>query len=343
VDMNDFAYELPEARIAQRPATPRDSARLLVDASAGLEDAYVRDLPSLLGQGDLLVLNRTRVLPARLALKKPTGGLVEVLLLEPRSGGHWEALIKPSRKVPPGMPLRPAAADSAFSVVAGADLGSGKRLVELRFGAEPLSIDDLEAPLAEVGVMPLPPYITETLADPARYQTVYAEIPGSVAAPTAGLHFTPELLNTLREAGVVIAEVELHVGLDTFRPVTADNADDHVMHSERFVVSDKVRAACERADRVIAVGTTSVRALESDAVGHTERTDLFIRRGFDFKVVDLLLTNFHMSRSTLLMMVDAFVGERWRTIYETALDRDYRFLSFGDAMLLSRSAELNEG
>jgi S-adenosylmethionine:tRNA ribosyltransferase-isomerase len=341
--MNDFAYELPEGRIAQRPATPRDSARLLVDAPAGLKDAHVRDLPSLLGEGDLLVLNRTRVLPARLALKKPTGGLVEVLLLEPRAGGHWEALIKPSRKVPPGTRLRPATSESAFSVVAGADLGSGKRLVELRFGAEPLGIDDLEVPLADVGVMPLPPYITETLADPTRYQTVYAEIPGSVAAPTAGLHFTEELLHDLREVGVAIAEVELHVGLDTFRPVTADHADDHVMHSERFVVSEEVRAACGRADRVVAVGTTSVRALESAAVGHTDRTDLFIRRGFEFKVVDLLLTNFHMSRSTLLMMVDAFAGERWRTMYETALDRDYRFLSFGDAMLLRRSVESNEG
>ncbi len=334
--MNDFAYELPQGRIAQHPVTPRDSARLLVDSPLGLQDAHVNDLPGLVGDGDLLVLNRTKVLPVRLGLYKATGGAVEVLLLEPATEGQWKALIKPSRKVPPGTRLTPSTHGSGFSVVAGKELGSGMRLVQLRYGDEPIAVDEAEPSLKEFGVMPLPPYITAPLRDPDRYQTVFAEIPGSAAAPTAGLHFTNELLAELKSSGAAIAEVELHVGLDTFRPVTVDDPDDHVMHSERFVVPDDVVEACERANRVIAVGTTSVRALESAALGYSGRTDLYIRRGFEFRVVDVLLTNFHLSRSSLLIMVDAFVGERWRMIYETAIDREYRFLSFGDAMFLTR-------
>lgn len=335
--MSEFEYELPTEQIAQHPISPRDSARLLVDTPQGLEDAHVRDLASFLEPGDLLVLNRTRVLRARLALRKSTGGAVEVLLLEPRSSGDWEALVRPSKKVKPGTVLTSVSDNSDLQVIVGEDLGSGRRLVRLEVDGVQIAPSDIERHLTQAGVMPLPPYITETLEDSQRYQTVFAETPGSVAAPTAGLHFTDELLESLRSQAIAVAHVELHVGLDTFRPVMTEDSDDHVMHSERFIVAHETLDACASAKRVIAVGTTSVRALESAALGHTGRTDLYIQRGFEFKVVDLMLTNFHLSRSSLLLMVDAFVGPRWKDIYRTAIDRNYRFLSFGDTMLLSRS------
>lgn len=337
MDVADFAYDLPDERIAQVPVEPRDRARLLVDRGKDQapDHGHVADLPSFLRPGDLLVVNTTRVLPARLQLHKATGGAVEVLLLERTAPGTWDALVRPSRRVAPGTVLD---AGPDLSVELGphaTDEGDGVRQVRLRV---PDGVDELDA-LARHGAVPLPPYITAELADPERYQTVFADRPESVAAPTAGLHLTPELLDRCREAGADVAEVELAVGLGTFRPMTADQVEDHRMHAERYRVPPATLAACEAADRVVAVGTTSVRALESAVRrGQPEgRTDLFIRRPFDWQVVDVLLTNFHLPRSSLLVLVDAFVGPRWRALYEEALATGYRFLSFGDAMLLTRT------
>jgi S-adenosylmethionine:tRNA ribosyltransferase-isomerase len=323
VSMADFSYELPEAAIAQVPAEPRESARLLVDVGGEVAHRQVADLPGLVGPGDVLVVNDTKVLPARLHLRKPTGGAAEVLLLEPR-GASWEALVRPGRRLPPGTVLQ--AADGTAVVEVGERVGDGRRLVRL--------LDDPE----RHGEVPLPPYITTPLADPDRYQTVYAANPGSVAAPTAGLHLSHGVLDGCRAAGAEIATVELVVGLDTFRPVTAERVEDHVMHSERYRVPPETSAACARARRVVAVGTTTVRALEAAAAsGEAEgRTSLFITGDFPFRVVDVLLTNFHMPRSTLLVLLEAFCGPRWRSLYEVALREGYRFLSFGDAMLVDR-------
>ena len=350
-----FDYELPEAAIAQEPLDRRDAARLLVDRGPGRvpEHRHVADLDELLDPGDLLVLNTTRVLPARLALTKPTGGSAEVLLLERLGGGHepaaglspgsrWEALVRPSRRLAPGSVLRPPGGGEDLEVEVGEDLGEGRRIVELRTVG-----DELDA-LARHGAMPLPPYITAPLVEAERYQRVYAERPASAAAPTAGLHLTPELLARLAEAGVARADVELVVGLGTFRPIAVDDVRDHVMHAEHYRVPTTTLEACTATraagGRVVAVGTTAVRALESAAAtGELEgRTDLFIHRPYRWQVVDRLLTNFHLPRSSLLVMIDAFVGPRWRDLYATALADGYRFLSFGDAMLLDRSEGLHQ-
>lgn len=332
--VSDFDYDLPEDRIAQAPVEPRHAARLLVDRGPGQAPGHhrVRDLPSLLRPGDLLVVNRSRVLAARLELHKPTGGRVEILLLEPVTAapGHWRALVRPSRRVAAGTTLE----SGPLTITAGPDDGDGVRLVELCHRDRPVDATLADEVLADVGRVPLPPYIHRPLEDQRRYQTVFASAPGSVAAPTAGLHLTAEVLDDLRVAGIDVAEVELHVGLDTFRPLTADDPDHHRMHSERFVVDDDVLVACERAERVVAVGTTTVRSLESAVRGITDRTDLFIRSPWEWRVVDVMMTNFHLPKTTLLMMIEAFIGPRWRDLYGTALDHDYRFLSFGDAMLL---------
>ena len=327
----DFVYDLPAASIAQVPLVDRPSARLLVDLGDGIRHLTVRDLPELVRPGDVIVLNDTKVLPARLRLAKESGGAVEVLLLE-RVGGTgtcetWEALVRPGRRVAPGTVLRPGP-DLAATV--GGDLGEGRRLVQLD------AAEGVSAALDRHGEMPLPPYLTTVLDDPDRYQTVYADRPASAAAPTAGLHFTDDLLDACREAGAGIERLELVVGLDTFRPIIVDDLDDHRMHSEAYEVPTATLDACRAADRVLAVGTTTVRALESAARGGAAgRTDLFIRRPFDFEVVDLLLTNFHLPGSTLLVMLEAFVGHGWRDLYATALAEGYRFLSFGDAMLVA--------
>jgi S-adenosylmethionine:tRNA ribosyltransferase-isomerase len=342
-----FDYELPVERIAQHPLAERDAARLLVDRGPGVEPDHrvVRDLPDLLEPGDLLVLNTTRVLPARLHLRRATGGAAEVLLLERVDGAAqvdgtvWEALARPSRKLPPGTELRPPDGGDDLVVVMGEDLGEGRRHVELRVEGDELAV------LERHGEMPLPPYITETLDDPERYQTVFAERPASAAAPTAGLHLTPDLLARLDERGIGRAEVELVVGLGTFRPIVTDVVEDHVMHAERYRVPAATMAACERTraagGRIVAVGTTAVRALESAAErGELEgRTDLFITPGYEFRLVDRMLTNFHLPRSSLLVMIESFVGARWRDLYATAMADGYRFLSFGDAMLLTRTAD----
>jgi S-adenosylmethionine:tRNA ribosyltransferase-isomerase len=334
VRLSDFDYELPEQRIAQTPIEPRDSARLLVDRGTRAPDhRQVSDLTELLRPGDLLVLNETKVIPARLSLRRSTGGAAEVLMLEPLDGERrvWEALVRPARKLQFGETLF---ADNGIPVVEiGARTESGDTFRVSLIG----SVDSLDL-LDEHGVMPLPPYITERLDRPDRYQTVYARQPGSAAAPTAGLHFTNELLADLVAVGVEQAKVELVVGLDTFRPINVDDPRRHRIHTERYRVPAETLAQCRSAKRVVAVGTTSVRALESAATRGelAGRTDIFIHRGYEWQVVDLLLTNFHMPRTTLLMMIDAFVGDRWRSLYEAAIVENYRFLSFGDAMLLDR-------
>lgn len=333
-----FDYHLPAWAIAQTPAEPRDAARLMVSLRPlqPPRHKHVRDLPDLLKPGDLLVVNDTRVLPARLHLRKETGGAAEVLLLEPTGDDgddRWEALVRPGRRLAPGTVL--LADDDTPVVEVGEPVAAtaddtddgddGRRLV--RVLADP----------DRYGTVPLPPYIAAPLADPERYQTVYAARPASVAAPTAGLHLTDDVLARCKEKGIDVARVELVVGLDTFRPIAVEWLEDHVMHSERYSVPPETMEACARAKRVVAVGTTVVRALESAALGKLEgRTDLFICGDYPFKVVDLLLTNFHLPRSTLLVLLEAFYGPGWRGLYEQALEGGYNFLSFGDAMLLAR-------
>lgn len=330
-------YHLPEEAIAQTPAEPRDSARLLdaINPSGPVFHRRVRDLPELVGDGDVVVVNDSRVIPARLRLAKSTGGSAEVMLLEadPADQRSWTALVRPGRRLPPGTPLRPhgAAHDAPVIEVGERIDDEGVRLV--RFLTDPAEV------LARCGEMALPPYIHQTLARPDRYQTVYAERPGSVAAPTAGLHLTPQVLDRISERGAEIRRVDLQVGLATFRPVGTDKAEDHVMHRERYSVPPETWEACRQARRVVAIGTTTVRALESAAAtGRLEgSSDLFIRPGFPFSVVDVLMTNFHLPRSTLLLLLEAFAGPRWRDLYRLALAQGYRFLSFGDAMVVGRS------
>jgi len=334
--LTDFNYALPVERIAQVPIEPRDAARLLVDrGKAEPAHMHVHDLPSLLHEGDLLVVNDTKVIPARLRLHRETGGAAEVLLLEPISDDRrtWEAMIRPARKLRVGQQLFDAEGEALVAI--GRRMASGDTwAVRIVADGDPLSS------LRRYGEMPLPPYIGTQLTDPDRYQTVYAAEPASSAAPTAGLHFTPALLATIVARGVDVAKIELVVGLDTFKPVVVDDPARHVMHSERYRVDADVMERCRGARRVVAVGTTSVRALESAAAtGELEgRTRLFINRPYDWQVVDVMMTNFHLPRTTLLMMIDAFVGDRWRRLYDVALAERYRFLSFGDAMLLDRRA-----
>ena len=323
----DIDYDLPAERIAQSPIEPRDAARLLVDRGDHVEHRQVCDLPDLLEAGDLVVVNDTKVLPARIPVRRSTGGRAEILLLEERDDGSWEALGKPSKKLKPGDLVHA----EGLTIEMADDLGDGRRVVYL----DPGDVD-LHTRLADVGLPPLPPYIESQIDDPARYQTVYADRPLSAAAPTAGLHFTPAVLERLGARGVDLATVELAVGLDTFRPVMVDRLDDHVMHTEWYRVPDETIAAVESARRVVAIGTTAVRALESwkRTGAPSGRSDLFIRRPYDWQVIDVLLTNFHLPQSTLLCLVDGFIGPRWRHLYETAIAEEYRFLSFGDAMLL---------
>ncbi len=337
---DDFDYDLPPERIAQTPLEPRDTSRLLVlpRYSGELKHAHFYQLGEYLRPGDLLVLNETRVIPARLfARKVPSGGRVEILLLRREADGAWETLVG-GKRLRAGQRLQ--VEDGPGAEIA-AELDGPRRLV--RFDAP------LEPYLEQIGQMPLPPYIHERLENPERYQTVYARQPGSAAAPTAGLHFTPRLMESLLVQGVQFAKITLHVGLDTFAPVTEDNPQEHRIHTEWCELSAETAAAVNRAavqgGRVIAVGTTSVRTLESAArlaqagerVGaFSGPTDLFILPGFEFRAVDGMVTNFHLPRSTLLMLVSAFAGrERVLAAYETAKQEQYRFYSFGDAMLIS--------
>jgi len=337
VRLDEFDYELPEAAIAQVPIEPRHAARLLVDrGSVSPEHRRVVDLPALLTPGDIVVVNETKVLPARLRLQRATGGTAEVLLLEPLGPDRrrWEALVRPARRLRAGEELATLAGEPVVRV--GERTAAGDT-----FAVELVGSDDPLAVLERIGEMPLPPYIRTRLADDDRYQTVYARRPGSAAAPTAGLHFTPTVLDALAAAAIPVVAVELVVGLDTFQPVSVADPRAHRMHSERYHVPPATWAAVQAAERVVAVGTTSVRALETAAATgeRTGRTELFLHRGRPFHVVDVLLTNFHLPRTTLLMMIDAFVGPRWRDLYAIALRDGYRFLSFGDAMLLDRRAD----
>jgi S-adenosylmethionine:tRNA ribosyltransferase-isomerase len=339
VRMTDVSYNLPDEAIAQTPVEPRDAARLLVDGPNGAQHRHVHDLPDLLREGDLLVVNDTKVLPARLFGQRATGGRVELVLLESLSTDlrSWEALVRPSAKVREGE----AVAVGDTTIVVRERLGDGGTR------AVTINADDPIATLQRLGEMPLPPYITSRDAPDDRYQTIYADRPASAAAPTAGLHFTAELFERLAGRGVEVAKVELVVGLDTFRPVAVEDPADHPMHSESYRVSADTWAACSAARaegrRVVAVGTTTVRALESAAATGelSGRTRLFIRRPYPWQVVDVMMTNFHLPRTTLLLMIDAFIGPRWRELYETALAEGYRFLSFGDAMLLERDRTLS--
>ena len=309
---SELDYELPPELIAQRPLEHRDASRLLVydRETKAVEHARFSDLPTLLAPETLVVVNDTRVLAARLLLERPTGGKAEILLLERLDGDVWEALARPSRRLKAGTSLGPVELLES--------LGEGRWRV--RLVGEP------------AGEAPLPPYITEPLGDPERYQTVYADEPGSAAAPTAGLHFTPELLAALGPE-----RVTLHVGLDTFRPVSSDELDDHVLHSERYEVTEQAWHAIRSARHVTAVGTTTVRVLESLArdAPLSGRTSLFVTPGFEFRRVDSLVTNFHLPRSSLLALVMAFAGvDETRRLYEHAIEERYRFYSFGDAMLI---------
>jgi len=337
----DFDYELPEDRIAQEPA-PRGESRLLVLDEQGRDrHRHVRDLPRLLKPGDLLVLNDTKVIPARL-LGRRTGageGRMEVLLVEKIGDREWDALVRPGRRARPGTEL--LFEDLTAEVI---DRRPDGR-IRLRF-SEPV-----EPHLDRLGHVPLPPYIhrPDETADRERYQTVFARQPGAIAAPTAGLHFTADLLEEIASAGIGIAKVTLHVGIGTFKPVTAERIEEHRMERERYEIGEEAAEAVSRTQasggRIVAVGTTVVRTLESAALAGggkvrpgTGSTDLFITPGFRFQVVDVLLTNFHLPRSTLLMLVSSFAGrERVLAAYEEAIREGYRFYSYGDAMLAERN------
>lgn len=342
VKTEEFDYFLPEELIAQTPLTNRDQSRLLVVTrqERSIVHRRFRDIISYVEPGDVLVVNDTRVIPARLLGFRGTGGKVEVLLLHPLGEDTWECLVKPGNKIRPG--------DKIYVGDKSSPELSGEVLERTSFGGRVIkwSYDgDWEDLLKRLGRVPLPPYIKIPLADPERYQTVYARIPGSAAAPTAGLHFTPELLEEIRKKGVEIVSVTLDVGLGTFRPVSEENIEEHQMHKEYFEIDAKaantINETKRAGRRVFAVGTTVVRVLESSCgedgllLPKHDATDLFIYPGYSFKVVDCLITNFHLPKSTLLMLVSAFAGKDLvMTAYKEAVEEKYRFFSFGDAMLI---------
>ena len=327
-----FAYELPQERIAQSPIEPRSSAKLLDATGSGIVDRHVIDLADSLQEGDLLVVNNTKVLPARVQLYKSTGGMVELLFLEEEEAHIWKCLANPSKGLKVGAELFSKGGEVAVRVI---DRFESHLDAPVRLLVEVIDASVIESQ----GSVPLPPYIKAGLDNPERYQTVYAKRPSSAAAPTAGLHFDERLLGAIDERGIQFAQVELSVGLDTFLPIKTNRIADHQIHTEHYSVSGETWSQIQRAKRVVAVGTTVVRTLETVALtGQLEgRSSLFIHRPFEYQVVDLMMTNFHIPRSSLLLLVDAFLGEgRWRKIYEHGLNNDYRFLSFGDAMLLKR-------
>ena len=334
---SDFYYALPQELIAQTPLERRDASRLLClnRATGEWEHRHFTDIVDFLQEGDTLVLNNSRVLPARLLGCRPSGGAVEVLLLRDRGEGVWECLTRPGRKTQPGQEL--IFGDLTATVVGA--LADGNKLVQFHY--EGIFLEILE----RLGKMPLPPYIREELGDQERYQTVYSKITGSAAAPTAGLHFTNELLDAIRARGVDIAEITLHVGLGTFRPVKAEEITDHHMHAE-FCMMDAETAQLlngtrKRGGRIVCVGTTSCRTLESlvqpdgSFRESSAWTDIFIYPGYEFKAMDALITNFHLPESTLVTLVSAFAGrEHILAAYEEAIREKYRFFSFGDAMFI---------
>ena len=335
---SDFYYELPEERIAQTPVYPRDSSRLLVydTKTKTVTDRIFRDLEEYLHEGDVLVINNTKVIPARMFATTKNGGRVEILLLKRHNINTWEVLMRPGKKGKIGVTME-ISDELSFTVQDITD--SGERVVEFHYDGVFEDIID------RVGAMPLPPYIKEKLTDRQRYNTVYSKVDGSAAAPTAGLHFTPELLARLKEKGVELAEVLLHVGLGTFRPVSEEIITDHKMHSEYYEVSERTAEIVNRAKaegrRVIAVGTTSVRTLESvaDEKGMLRacsgNTEIFLYPPYKMKCVDGLVTNFHLPESTLIMLVACLTGrEEILSVYKYAVEKEYRFFSFGDACLI---------
>lgn len=340
MDVKDFDYYLPEELIAQDPLEDRSGSRLMVlDKETGeVEHKHFTDILSYLHPGDCLVINNTKVIPARLfGVKEDTQAKIEVLLLKRKENDVWETLVKPGKKAKPGTKL--VFGDGLLTGEVIDVVEEGNRLIQFHYEGI------FEEILDRLGQMPLPPYIKHQLKDKDRYQTVYAKYDGSAAAPTAGLHFTKELLQQVKDMGVDIAEVTLHVGLGTFRPVKVDNVLEHHMHSEFYMVSqeaaDKINRAKDSGHRVIAVGTTSTRTLEaaSDEKGRMREisgwTDIFIYPGYQFKVIDALITNFHLPQSTLVMLVSALAGrEHVLHAYELAVQEKYRFFSFGDAMFI---------
>ncbi|MDN4593884.1 tRNA preQ1(34) S-adenosylmethionine ribosyltransferase-isomerase QueA [Polycladomyces subterraneus] len=342
MDVSMFDFDLPEELIAQKPIPERSASRLMVlhRETGKVEHKRFPDLLDYLQSSDVLVLNDTRVRPSRLiGVKEETGAKIELLLLKPLGNDRWEALVKPAKRVKQGTVI--TFGDGRLTAVCeGESEVAGGRLFRLQYES-----DDVEALLEELGQMPLPPYIREQLDDPERYQTVFSRVVGSAAAPTAGLHFTPALLERIEEKGVRIVYITLHVGLGTFRPVTAEKVEDHQMHAEYYEVSEEtakiIRQAKAEGGRVFAVGTTTVRTLETVASRFGEIraasgwTDIFIYPGFRFRAVDAMVTNFHLPKSTLIMLVSAFASrEQVLAAYREAVRERYRFFSFGDAMLI---------
>ena len=337
----DFWYDLPKELIAQEPADPRDSARLMVlsQKDDSIQHRIFRDLPEYLEPGDLLVVNNSKVLPARIVgVKQPTGAVCELLLLRQVKGDQWECLAKPGKRMQPGTKV--SFGDGTLTAVVDETLEDGNKFVTFYYDTE-----TLYEKLDEFGKMPLPPYITKQLEDQSQYQTVYAKELGSAAAPTAGLHFTPELMDTIRSKGVGIAEVTLHVGLGTFRPVQEDEISDHKMHSEWYSISEetaqRIQETKAAGHRVIAVGTTSCRTLEAAAAKYGEikacsgNTSIFLYPGVKFNCIDGLITNFHLPKSTLFMLICAVAGtERMKAAYRHAIEQRYRFYSYGDSSIL---------
>ena len=328
MDISNFDYNLPKDSIAQFPLSQRDDSKLLV-ATQFVEHMHTRDFPNLLRPGDVVVLNETRVMPSRLNLRRHTGGAVEVLALEEIENGRWEALVRPSRKIKVGEELLDKYGKAVLRIEEVTHEGT-RYISSIKVGMREI--------FETYGEIPLPPYIENNEIDQNRYQTVYAQNESSVAAPTAGLHITQEIIDRCSAVGASVVTVNLSVGIGTFQPIATDTIDEHVMHSERYSVEAKVWETIQNAKRVIAVGTTVVRTLESVAsTGRLEgRTELYIKPGFQFKVVDALLTNFHLPKSSLLVMVEAFIGKSWKSLYHLALKEEYRFLSFGDAMFIER-------
>lgn len=338
---SDFYFDLPEELIAQTPLKDRSASRLMVlDKNTGkIEHKIFRDILDMINPGDCLVINETKVLPARLiGVRKDTGTKVEILLLKRNEDDTWETLVYPGKKAKPGHIIEFGNGLLEAEIVKVLD--DGNRIVKFNYNGI------FEEILDKLGEMPLPPYIHEKLEDKNRYQTVYAKNEGSAAAPTAGLHFTPELMNELEAKGINIARLTLHVGLGTFRPVKTDDINDHKMHSEFYMIDEKnaeiINSTKEKGGKIITVGTTSTRTLESiaDEKGHIKPcsgwTDIFIYPGYKFKIVDNLITNFHLPESTLIMLVSALAGrENVLNAYKCAVDERYRFFSFGDAMFIN--------
>ena len=345
--LSDFDYDLPEERIAQTPVEPRNASRMMVldPQEKSIEHKHFYDLKEFLVPGDTLIFNDTRVLPARLiGHRAQTGGKVEVFLLRRIDATHWETLVKPGKKAKPGNEIE---FSEELSCVVTEHTDFGGRIVEFKFNGV------FEEILDRLGETPLPPYIHEKLEDKERYQTVYNREEGSAAAPTAGLHFTKEQMQELKDMGVNLGFVTLHVGLGTFRPVSVDNIEEHEMHKEYYSIpaetAELIKATKASGHRVIAVGTTSIRTLESAATGFNEIqgksgwTQIFIYPGYDFKIVDAIITNFHLPKSTLIMLISAFAGRNFiLNAYKTAVEDKYRFFSFGDSMFIQRSQPNSE-